>query len=148
MINFCVTQFLQPSAVATVKFFYYNVALTFITNNNNNTATHFIRNSKIIKLMNQHLITANDNKSKTFKKTVSAHTVYDKQQSERTLLQYGSLSSTKSLCSGATAVSVRYSSSTIIAASLLCSYTSNTTSPLSPANLYTRQGKVVAVPCL
>ena len=36
MINFCVTQFLQPSAVATLKFFYYNVALTFITNNNNN----------------------------------------------------------------------------------------------------------------
>ena len=36
MINFCVTQFLQPSAVATVKLFYYNVALTFITNNNNN----------------------------------------------------------------------------------------------------------------
>jgi len=35
MINFCVTQFLQPSAVATLKFFYYNVALTFITNNNN-----------------------------------------------------------------------------------------------------------------
>jgi len=36
MIDFCVTQFSQPRAVATLKFFYYNVALTCMINNSNN----------------------------------------------------------------------------------------------------------------
>ena len=39
MIDFCVTQFSQPRAVATLKFFYYNVALTFMINNNNDDVT-------------------------------------------------------------------------------------------------------------